>query len=644
MRGSRLAPTVIAVLISGLATAVLVSAAARRVTSQALTGPVGDGSWTARTRAWFVPSGFHQPEIDTATFRQFIWTTNHSEITVPAIDRSRTYRVRFRIAAGRGPDVAPPPQIIGTVDGVIRLRADTTNATQEYEVVAPAGSGTTLTIALDLSNTFVPNSQDRRALGVVVETVSIEPVDARFRVLPRVLFLAALATMAYAAVAACCGFGAGWTLAIGLVVAGLHAWLLALDAAFLGLFVDRLVRIAAGAAGLGLVVGLLRRLWPGTTQAPEWPLAAGLSIVLGALKLAFFSHFAATVGDAIFQVHRAHYVLSGNYFFTSITPRPFFEFPYAIALYVTAMPFWSWFQGELGHVLLLRGLCIAADGLVGIAMFFALRRAWGDPRPALAFAALWPFALAPQGTLCTANLTNHYGQAVFGVGMAVAGWMASAPRVSPAGLAAVTGLFAIGFLSHFSTISVGVPLAGLAAVIMFVLGQGVSRRLGLWLLAATLAAAALSYVVYYSHFHEVYAKTIERVAAREGEAATRSMVAPVPVKAGRLWFESRALFGLPVLLAALAGAIVLVRRRAREGLTLMLAGWILAWLTFSALFVFTAIEMRAGLAAAPAMLALAAYSLGVLSRTTRVGAMVAAIAAVVIAWDGLALWRSCLGG
>jgi hypothetical protein len=643
LRGSRLGPLVAAVLISGLAAAVLVSAAARRLTTGDLVGPVAEGSWAARTRAWFVPSGFHQAEFDATNFRHFIWTTNHSEITVPAIDRSRAYRVRFRIAAGRGPDTLPPPQIVATVDSVTRLRAETTNATQEYEVVAPAGSGHTLTVALDLSNTFVPSAEDRRALGVVVETVSIEPIDAKFRVLPGVLFLAALATMAYAAVAACCGFGAGWTLAIGLVAAALHAWLLALDAAFLGLFVERLVRIAAGAAVLGLIVGLLRRVWPGTTGAPEWPLAAGLSIVLGALKLAFFSHGAATIGDAVFQVHRAHYVLSGNYFFTSITPRPFFEFPYAIALYVTAMPFWSWFQGELGHVLLLRGLCIAADGLLGIAMFFALRRAWGDARPALAFAALWPFALAPIGTLCTANLTNHYGQAVFGMAMALAGWVASATRISVAAMLGVTALLAVGFLSHFSTISVGVPLAGLAAMSLFVFGRGTTRRLGLWLLAATLSAAAVSYVVYYSHFHDVYAKTIERVAAREGEAATRSMVAPVSVKAGRWLFEIRVLFGLPVLFAAVAGAAWLLRRHARDGLTLMLAGWTVTWLVFSALGIFTAVEMRASLAVAPLLLALATFSLGALSRVSRVGALAAAAVAIVIAWQGLSAWMLCLG-
>jgi len=229
------------------------------------------------------------------------------------------------------------------------------------------------------------------------------------------------------------------------------------------------------------------------------------------------------------------------------------------------------------------------------------------------------------------------------VASAIAGWVASAEKVRVMAIVSVTALMAAGFLSHFSTISVGVPLAGLAAVLLFAFGRGTTRRLGVWLLAATLAAAAISYVVYYSHFHEVYAKTLDRVAAREGEAATRSMVAPVSVKAARWLFETRVLFGVPVLLAAVAGAVWLLRRHARDGLTLIFAGWALTWMVFSALGIFTAVEMRNTLAAAPLLLALATFSLGALSRISRAGALAAGVIAIVIAWQGLGAWMSCLG-
>ena len=54
-------------------------------------------------------------------------------------------------------------------------------------------------------------------------------------------------------------------------------------------------------------------------------------------------HPLIVVGDGIFQVHRAQVVHGGQYYFTSVTPKPFFEFPYPVALYVFAQPFWSWF-------------------------------------------------------------------------------------------------------------------------------------------------------------------------------------------------------------------------------------------------------------------------------------------------------------
>ncbi len=283
MPRSSLRSLALAILASGIVSVVFVSAAARRVTPASLVAPLADGSWVARTRAWFVPTGFHQAEFDTANPRHFSWTTAQASITVPAIDRSRAYRVRLRVAAGRNETMPPPPVLEVSVDGAPRLRAETTNAPQEHVVLVPPGSGETVTLTLDLSNTFVPGTQDKRALGVMVEAISIEPVDGKFRPLTSVLLLAALATMAYALVAACCGFPAGWTFLAGLVVGGLHAWLLALDAAFLGVYVSSMARIAAGAGVLGATVGLLRWRLRLSALGPEWPVAAGLAIILGAL-------------------------------------------------------------------------------------------------------------------------------------------------------------------------------------------------------------------------------------------------------------------------------------------------------------------------------------------------------------------------
>ena len=70
----------------------------------------------------------------------------------------------------------------------------------------------------------------------------------------------------------------------------------------------------------------------------------------------------------------------------------------------------------------------------------------------------------------------------------------------------------------------------------------------------------------------VYKRTAERLLTREGQAAERSMVAPVPVKATRVattvWTE----FGAAVLIAAAVAGVLLLRGRAHDPLTLALAG------------------------------------------------------------------------
>ena len=102
-----------------------------------------------------------------------------------------------------------------------------------------------------------------------------------------------------------------------------------------------------------------------------------------------------TVGDGIFQVHRAQLVHQGHYFFTSVTPSPSFEIPYPVGLYVAALPFWDFFPSKLDLLRLLRTVTVVADALVGLGLYAVARRQWNDPRAALLAAGLWPFARAP---------------------------------------------------------------------------------------------------------------------------------------------------------------------------------------------------------------------------------------------------------
>ena len=218
MRVPRTLLPALLVTVTGLLTAATFYGAAAWIVPIPIAAPVGDGSANGRVRGWFTTRGFHRPEVDSSPSRHFSWTSEHAEIRIPNIDRRRPYQVRFRIRAGRNPATEPPPHLIVSVDGVPKLRAESSNERRDYPVDVPVADGSSLVVAIDVSDTFVPGPADRRALGVVVEQVSIEPEGGRWRPTARVVFLVALATMVSAAIAAACGLTPVWTLVVGALV------------------------------------------------------------------------------------------------------------------------------------------------------------------------------------------------------------------------------------------------------------------------------------------------------------------------------------------------------------------------------------------------------------------------------------------
>ncbi len=636
----------IASLAAGVLAAALLLAGARWWVPSKLSGPVAEGAWTARSRACFTTDGFYPAELDAAASSHFSWTGRTARLVFPELNRSQNHRVVLRVIAARPGGVAPPPTVTVSVDGTALAVAEPRNERQLVPVVIPSRAAPGAVVTIDVSDTFVPGPHDDRALGVIVDDVTLRPESGHFSVSGRVALGAALAVTLSVAGLWLCGLRSRLGMLTAVVVAAASAGLLLQDGAFIGLYVTRLVRLGAGVAAIGILVGVLRWRWPVVAGLAEWPIAVGLVLGVAALELAVFAHPLAQVGDAIFQVHRAQEVRSGQYYLTSITPQPFFEFPYPIALYVMAMPFWRFFTAQLDQVLLLRGVTLAAHALVGIGLYAAVRRQWNDGRAALACAVLWMLARAPLEGMSNANLTNVFGQGVFGVAMAGVLWL-SAGAASVVPLAGTCVSIFVALLSHFGTTMVGLPLLGVVSVALMLLGRGYARRAGVWVLILTLVASAASYVVYYSHFTAVYRQTFERVTSRQSEPPTRSkLVAPPSVKLGQWYAGTGDDYGrpsLPLMATSVAGAVLLARRRPREGVTLVLAGWGLVWVGFTALGVLTPISMRVNLAAAPAFVCLAACALSTLAGRLRFGAAAASFLAAIIAWGGVQICLGCLG-
>src|SRR5690606_2315958 len=148
--------------------------------------------------------------------------------TIPNLDRSIPYTLSFQVRAFRL-DEKPPPTVTISVDGRAAASMPTSTDAQWISAAIPASAGAGVLVTLDASDTFVPGAGDARALGVMVNDVSLAPVDARFRPSWMVSGLAALAAAAFVLGFTLCGVPrAITTLLAAATVAGL-VWLLLLD-------------------------------------------------------------------------------------------------------------------------------------------------------------------------------------------------------------------------------------------------------------------------------------------------------------------------------------------------------------------------------------------------------------------------------
>jgi hypothetical protein len=605
-----------------------------------IAGPVADGTYAARTRAWFHARGLFPAEAEAQTMRSFSWTGTDGAFVVPLLDRTRAHQIRVKVrGASPGPGRSSQ-ELAVSVDGLLVEKAVLTGGPQDFIIPIAPARRSRADVGFKLSHGFVPGDHDSRELGMIVDDIAIASTDGWLRVPARAWLASALAGALLGLVIAVTGGPFAWMLAAAFIAAAASAWLLNLDAAFLGdSYVWQLVRFDVGLLAVALLFAADGRLWKGSAGSAARVALTAVLVVL-ALRTAVFLHPSVTKGDGFFQVHRAELVHAGQYFFTSLTPRPFYEFPYAPGLYVAAMPLWTYFPSEADRLILLRTIALVVDAAAALALFVVARRFWGPHSAAIAAAV---YQLVPVGlhTMCTANLTNVFGQGLFGIALLAA--CSSVCRMHNAAWAfAVALLLAAAFMSHFSTLSTGVPIA--MAVVAGLATRADSRRAALWMAAALAVALALSYAIYYSHFHEVYARTASRILASEGQQEARSMVAPVSVKIERFIHAIRYdYYGVPLVAGGLVGIVALGVRRASDGWTRALGGWLLVVAGFFVLGILSPIEMRASLSSQPVVAALFGLGASVLWSRGAPGRLAAVALVIAVVVRGVADWLGCLG-
>ena len=546
-------------------------------------------------------TGFYPPERD-ASGLTFAWTRDRAELVLPGLDRRLAWDLSIRLRGAR-PDPSTLPTVTVTVDGIVSATAVSTNEFMPLDLTLPPlqGDRRGATVALTVSDTFMPSPEDPRALGVVVDEITLTSMGIALA--PRRALLAtAVAGAALAGSFALVGLSGGGVAGATLLVVGGQSTTLRLGLAPYTRYPDQVVWVALAVA-LGMLLSVL--VGERVRQRPLRNTARFVVALSGGmvyLKLLVLLHPGMPIGDAMFHAHRFMNVLGGNLYFTSVAPGQY-EFPYSVALYVLASPLSVFFDGPREYVTLLRMFVTSADALAGALLYVVVVRAWGDRLAGAAAVVLYHLVPLDFRVLAIGNLTNAFGQSA--AVAALAAVTAGAPRRDTVyRMIGVSAIVTLAFLSHTSTFAILLTALMAVAGSYHVFGGTVLRSASQAVWVVTGLATVVSVVGYYAHFGEVYWSQLTRIAS---EVATTGAG---PVDAGGRTIAERvtavplylrAYFGWPPLLLAVAGTWRLVRSGTRDRLGLALAGWGLSCVLFLIVGLLTPVDMRYYLAAIPAI-------------------------------------------
>jgi hypothetical protein len=506
----------------------------------------------------------------------FAWTRDRATFAFDGLDRSRAWTLTLRVKAGRGPGVPPA---VATIDADGAVLATTPVGSDWHEIRAVMAANRTASrtrptrVSVTVAPTFVPGPGDTRTLGLIVDEVRLVPEG--LPIAPRRAAMAAAAAggLLGAAIAAI-GVPLAWAIGLAALFAIAQAVALTTGSApYTRAYLERIPDLAAAAAaGMAMAAGIAAaRRRPLSVAAAAAVAVAGVALVL---ELEGLLHPGKAIVDALFHAHRLQWVADGRYFFTQPMPSGV-AFPYAIGLYVIALP---WMPLTRDHVMLLRIVVLVTHALAALSLYPLVSRAWQDRRVGAAAVAAYLLAPLPFVVIGNANQTYAFGQSVATIALATAMTSPLDPTGSAARrrwLAALgsVALIALGLLSHVGLIPLLGGLVGVAAVLLAWRGTGDDRRAGWLLLASAAIAAVLAVGLYYRHFGDAF-RSAQQVgqsdasgASQPGIAEEASPTAATPVgtsrgaRAVRAAALALAAYGAPLGLLAVVG---LVRRGWRD--------------------------------------------------------------------------------
>lgn len=593
-----------------------------------------------------IVTGFH--DIERVGDETYAWSRRQAAMTLPELDRRGAWTCVVHLRGGR-PDTGQLPALTVSVDGIVTGRHAATHEAADISIpVAPRiGNGAVLT--LDTA-TFVPGEADKRELGVNVDRWSCAP-DPAFTPLPPApaIRTAAIATTAFGAVLLLMGAPVLVFLAGVVGVAGLQAIPLTRDFGPFSAFALPMEWIAVVLALVMAAMLLVSRAALKRPISAAGNVALFVTVALLYLKLMALFHPSKFIVDALFHAHRLEWVLEGRYFFTQPMPSGV-RFPYAIGLYVFAAP-WTAFTTDL--VSLLRIIVTSAEAVGGLLLYLVIARCWGD-RAVAATAALL-YALVPRTfeIVGNANMTNAFGQSV-ALAALVAATLVPLSKGHWKAWPGLAMLFAFALLCHISTLTLLSAILMALVVLYAWVGRPPLRREA-WMIAGAFAVAVvLATVLYYGHFGDAFRSAARVRASSAAATSTAPSSAQVSLAtrtrdATRISVQS---IGWPIVVLAIPGVVVWVRRGWRDRLGLAIAALTVTFFLFAGSVAVMPVEQafyryalefvtRVTLATFPAIVIWAALGAASAWRTggmARGAGVVLFAAAIVMAGDAWMEW------
>ena len=544
-------------------------------------------------------SGVYPPERDDASRLTFAWIGEEAVLRLPGLDRRANWTLELRLRGGRATDDNPDLALV--VDGVI---VSTHHAAPDWinvQTTIPARSDRRgLTLGLRNSRTFVPGPNDPRALGVMLDRLSLVP-DGIVLVPRPALIGSSSASAATGAAIALLGVTAGSAIGGAVLLSAGTAAIVARGFGPFTTYPDTVsslglwIAVALGAAAIALQYR--RRPLRNTAR-----FAVAFSAAALFLKMLVLLHPNMPIGDAMFHAHRFQGVLAGNLYFTSIAPGGY-AFPYPPGLYVFSSIFEGLVRRGAADMVLLRAITCTVDAAAGLFLYWIVVRAWGNRLAGAMAVAVYHLIPVDFSVLTTGNLTNAFAQslAVGALGLMAAG------KLRPGTTAALALLLAAAFLSHTSTLAILFVAAVASAALFLLRGGPAMRTVAAGVALATVTAAVVAIVVYYAHFMDTYREELSRIGRETATAAADAGGRTIGDRLRGMPYSIGLNIGAPVLLFAFIGAMELARRRETDRLALALGGWTFSCVLFLAIGILTPVDMRYYLAAVPVMAIAAGY-------------------------------------